>query len=995
MTERSIVAKIRADVTGYVSGMKQAKVATDQVGESAKQSQVKATGAFGRLGALAKTNADDLNRVGTAAMVAGGAIVAGLGYGVKAFADFDKAMSSVSAALPQAGAQMGALRQLAIDLGKDTQYSASEAAQGITELAKAGVSAEAILRGGLKGALNLAASGQMDVAEASETAATAMTMFKLSGKDVPHIADLLAAGAGKAQGSVRDLGMALKQAGLVASQTGLSIEETTGGLAAFASAGLVGSDAGTSFKSMLQRLTPQSKEAEKAMADLGISAYDSQGNFIGLAQFAGNLRDSLSGLTTEQRNAAMATIFGSDAVRAASVIYEQGSSGIQSWIDQVNDAGYAAEQAHKLTDNWYGDLERLSGAVDTVFVQNGSAANDALRSLTQTVEGAVEAFGSLPGWVQQGALGLTGITGVALLAGGAFLKVVTSGRELLDSLDAIHARGGKAEAGLNAAGRGAAFLAKGLVAVGLAMQTTRFMDGPSEMGVNQLTRDLLKSADAVDVLNKSVSDASSDSWIVSSRVKEFGDVLKYTFDPSVLDHVDGFFGSIQSFFTGDDFSDIGVATDRLKEVDATLASLASSGSGDEAARIFSQIAEAAKSQGVDIEELKRKFPQYAEAMAGAEVQGQATADTMGEIGTSAQDATVSVSDLADAVRGFGNSAISAEAAEAAFQAAVDDAAASVREHGQTVDESRTKIDLSTEAGRANSGALRELASSTRDSAAAMIENGGAAADAAAKVEQGRQAFVESATQMGLTEAAANALADQYGLIPSRVETLVSAPGATQASSEVGNFTRIVNGVPRFVSTTVRASVYGLGDLEYALSLIRQMNAAGGRYAVAGVSTHGGSTINADGGLYDLAAGRLWKSYASGGVASLPSIGWQQPQIQPNRGPAGIQWSETGAGPWEAYTSGHPLKRARSRAITEEVAARLGGQVSWESYAEGAIRGATTYTTRNVGSSSSPAAGLEPAAIRAALDGATLRLGPVDSITREVTAQLVTAYSRSV
>lgn len=117
------------------------------------------------------------------------------------------------------------------------------------------------------------------------------------------------------------------------------------------------------------------------------------------------------------------------------------------------------------------------------------------------------------------------------------------------------------------------------------------------------------------------------------------------------------------------------------------------------------------------------MPPYAEALAGAEVQGQATADTMGEIGTSAEDATVSVSDLADAVRGFGNSAISAEAAEAAFQAAVDDAAASVREHGQTVDESRTKIDLSTEAGRANSAALRELASYTRDSAAAMIENG--------------------------------------------------------------------------------------------------------------------------------------------------------------------------------------------------------------------------------------------------------------------------------
>ena len=994
MTERSIVAKIRADVTGYVSGMKQAKVATDQVGDSAKQTEGKASGAFGRLGALAKTNADDLNRVGTAAMVAGGAIVAGLGYGVKAFADFDKAMSSVSAALPQAGAQMGALRQLAIDLGKDTQYSASEAAQGITELAKAGVSAEAILGGGLKGALNLAASGQMDVAEASETAATAMTMFKLSGKDVPHIADLLAAGAGKAQGSVRDLGMALKQAGLVASQTGLSIEETTGGLAAFASAGLIGSDAGTSFKSMLQRLTPQSKEAEKAMADLGISAYDSQGNFIGLAQFAGNLRDSLSGLTTEQRNAAMATIFGSDAVRAASVIYEQGSSGIQSWIDQVNDAGYAAEQARKLTDNWYGDLERLSGAVDTVFVQNGSAANDALRSLTQTVEGAVEAFGSLPGWVQQGALGLTGITGVALLAGGAFLKVVTSGRELLDSLDAIHARGGRAEAALSNAGKAAAVAAKSMavLAVAGALSSTT---GENAVGLNQLTKALLSSSDAAGELNKILAEGSNLGGIYDGAIRDIGTALDAAFAPGIAQQIDNIGGSILSMFGGRNSSDIARAKDQFKEVGESLASLVQSGNADRAAAIFDQIAVKAKESGYSVDQLKSLMPPYAEALAGAEVQGQATADTMGEIGTSAKDATVSVSDLADAVRGFGNSAISAEAAEAAFQAAVDDAAASVREHGQTVDESRTKIDLSTEAGRANSAALRELASYTRDSAAAMIENGGAAADAAAKVEQGRQAFVESAIQMGLTEAAANALADQYGLIPSRVETLVSAPGATQASSEVGNFTRIVNGVPRFVSTTVRASVYGLGDLEYALSLIRQMNAAGGRYAVAGVSTRGGSTINADGGLYDLAAGRLWKSYASGGVASLPSIGWQQPQIQPNRGPAGIQWSETGAGPWEAYTSGHPLKRARSRAITEEVAARLGGQVSWESYAEGAIRGATTYTTRNVGSSSSSPTGLDPAVIRAALDGATLRLGPVDSITREVTAQLVTAYSRSV
>ncbi len=971
MTERSIVAKIRADVTGYVSGMKQAKVATDQVGDSAKQTEGKASGAFGRLGALAKTNADDLNRVGTAAMVAGGAIVAGLGYGVKAFADFDKAMSSVSAALPQAGAQMGALRQLAIDLGKDTQYSASEAAQGITELAKAGVSAEAILGGGLKGALNLAASGQMDVAEASETAATAMTMFKLSGKDVPHIADLLAAGAGKAQGSVRDLGMALKQAGLVASQTGLSIEETTGGLAAFASAGLIGSDAGTSFKSMLQRLTPQSKEAEKAMADLGISAYDSQGNFVGLAQFAGNLRDSLSGLTTEQRSAAMATIFGSDAVRAASVIYEQGSSGIQSWIDQVNDAGYAAEQARKLTDNWYGDLERLSGAVDAVFVQNGSAANDALRSLTQTVEGAVEAFGSLPGWVQQGALGLTGITGVALLAGGAFLKVVTSGRELLDSLDAIHARGGRAEAALSNAGKAAAVAAKSMAVLAVA-GTLSSTTGENTVGVNQLTKALLSSSDAAGELNKILAEGSNLGGIYDGAIRDIGTALDAAFAPGIAQQIDNIGGSILSMFGGRNSSDIARAKDQFKEVGESLASLVQSGNADRAAAIFDQIAVKAKESGYSVDQLKSLMPPYAEALAAADVQGQTTAGTLNQIADEARGAQVDISALSEAIKGFGGAALNAEAAESAFQAAIDDAAASIEKNGQT-------LDLNTEAGRANSAALRSLAQDALANSAATLEMGGSIDEATGKVQAGRDAFIAAATQMGLTGDEANALADKYGLIPANVATNVQVTGVQKANQDVSKLLTLIDQVRAMNGTTATVGV------RYVVT---------GSLPNGGRNLMGGVTANADGGIHELAAGRLWKSFAAGGISSLPSIGSQQPQIQPNRGPAGIQWSETGAGPWEAYTSGHPLKRARSRAITEEVAARLGGQVSWESYAEGAIRGATTYTTRNVGSSSSSPTGLDPAIIRAAIDGLAIRITNIDPITRAGHAQLLTAMGRA-
>src|SRR5206468_10368787 len=184
--------------------------------------------------------------------------------------EFEKAMSAVQAATGATASTMGDLRAAAIKAGADTMYSATEAAQGITEMAKAGVSAKDIMGGGLTGVLSLAAAGQLEVADAAGIASTAMTQFRLSGAQLPHVADLLAAGAGKAMGSVDDLGQALNQAGLVASSAGLNIEETTGTLAAFASAGLVGSDAGTSMKTMLQALQAPSSKAAQVMSDLGI-----------------------------------------------------------------------------------------------------------------------------------------------------------------------------------------------------------------------------------------------------------------------------------------------------------------------------------------------------------------------------------------------------------------------------------------------------------------------------------------------------------------------------------------------------------------------------------------------------------------------------------------------------------------------------------------------------------------------------------------------------
>lgn len=203
MTDRSIVAKLRADIAGFKSSMAQAQASTKAVGAEAAKAGQTGTKSFDSWAKRIDAHSQSLSTVATGLAGIGASAAAGVGAAVKYAASFDQAMSNVAATGADARKNQDALRDSAIEWGQKTQYSATEAAGGIEAMLKAGVSARDIIgkgdKGGLAGALNLAAAGGISVADASETAATAMTQFHLSGKDVPHLADLLAAGAGKAQ----------------------------------------------------------------------------------------------------------------------------------------------------------------------------------------------------------------------------------------------------------------------------------------------------------------------------------------------------------------------------------------------------------------------------------------------------------------------------------------------------------------------------------------------------------------------------------------------------------------------------------------------------------------------------------------------------------------------------------------------------------------------------------------------------------------------------
>lgn len=933
MADRNVKVRLIAEIVNYRAGMEQAKKSTQEVAEAAKKS--------------AKDHGQSWDIAGRTLLGFGAAAVTGVGFAVKAFMDFDKQMSSVKAATHASGAEMGLLREAAVTAGADTAFSAREAAQGIEELAKAGVSTKDILNGGLTGALDLAAAGGLDVAEAAETAATALVQFKLSGEKVPHVADLLSAAAGKAQGSVSDMGAALKQSGLVAASTGLSIEETTGALAAFASAGLIGSDSGTAFKSMLQRLTPQSAEAETKMRELGISAYDAQGNFVGLEKFAGNLQGAMKDLTPEARNAAMSVIFGSDAVRASNVLYEQGAAGIHKWIGEVNDAGYAASTAAIKQDNLAGDFEKLSGSIDSVFLKSGSGANDVLRGLAKGAEGLVDAIGKIPAPLLQTGLNLTALVGVSALVGGGFLTLYPKIQAAKDAFTAIDGEGKKTTTTLGKIGKAAGVAAAAFAALQIIGTVQKAM-GPAAKSVEDFAQATLNTGSSVENLNAMFKENE-----MGVEVKGLGEAFLRVNDNLVLDNVNNFIGDM---FGGTS------ATKRLREnmsgLDNQLNTLAKGGAGEKAADIFRKIKDETdktadsqgrarlstadllkitpeytkalqaqatalkyKLEGTDLEELALgRIPPKMAALASseqgaavmAEIHAKATEaqeKALAEVGLAADGTIVSLDKLTTAMFNSGLISMSARDAEAQYQETLDglkvkiDAVNVSQAEGNTVwDAAKGSFDLTSESGRAANEVFGGLQQNAINTTKAMAANGATQAELQTKLAGTYQSLYDTAIAFGASTTEADNLARSALGIPKDVPIDVAIQNYADTIAKAEGIKSAVDAIQgKDISVTLT-------------QFIQQKGTAVTEADLNGDTFRGRANGGIDG---DFGASH---TFAANGLL-------RQSMIAP--GGANITWAEPETG-WEAYISGKPGQEARNRDILTTIAPRFGLEVSQRS-----------------------------------------------------------------
>jgi TP901 family phage tail tape measure protein len=267
----------------------------------------------------------------------------------------------------------------------------------------------------------------MALADAAVVTGAGMNTFGLSAKDSTQIVDALAGAANSSAADVDDLAMALQQVGQQAVASGLTLQETTGALAAFADAGVRGSDAGTSLKVFLQRLVPQSKEAATEMKRLGLSFFDSKGNMKDLSAIAGELQDSFSGLTQKQRIAAMQTIFGSDATRAANILFTEGAKGIDGYVKASTEQGAAAKMAKARMTGLNGSLEQLRGSLETAAIKIGQALAPAVKDIAGKITDLTNKFTALSPETQGTivkVLALTAALGPAVWIGGKFASTL-------------------------------------------------------------------------------------------------------------------------------------------------------------------------------------------------------------------------------------------------------------------------------------------------------------------------------------------------------------------------------------------------------------------------------------------------------------------------------------------------------------------------------------------------------------------------------------------
>lgn len=383
MEQFSVEALLKATDSGFVKTFKDAQDAVKTF-EKNSNSMTTAVGKVmqGTGAAMTKYITTPLIGVGVAAAKVGG--------------DFEAQMSRVKAISGATGDTFEQMKQQAIDLGAKTAFSAKESAAGMENLASAGFNAQEIMQA-MPGLLDLAAVSGGDVAMASENAASALRQFGIDASDAGHVADVFARAAADTNAECNDMGYALKYAGTAAHTAGWSFESTAAAIGIMSNAGIKGEQAGTTLRGALTRLMNPTEAMYNKFQELGIAINNHDGSMKSLSEIITELREKTKGLGDDQRNSALATIFGTNALSGMLALIDAGPEKLDSLTKSLqNSDGAADEMARTMQDNANSSIEQMMGALESAAIVIQKILAPSIRKVADAISGLVEKFVSAP-----------------------------------------------------------------------------------------------------------------------------------------------------------------------------------------------------------------------------------------------------------------------------------------------------------------------------------------------------------------------------------------------------------------------------------------------------------------------------------------------------------------------------------------------------------------------------------------------------------------------
>lgn len=320
---------------------------------------------------VGKTMRDAGVKAGIAAGVGFAAMKRVLGDVVNEAKGFQAQMSEVGAISGATAEEMKELTDQSKDLGRQTKFTAQEAAESQANLARAGFNTNEIL-GAMPGMLDLAASSNLELGNAADITSNIIRTFGFEAKEAGRVADVLAKGAATANTDVQGLGQAMEVAGPVANSLDVSLEAVAASAGMMADAGIDGSKSGRMLRQGMLRLAKPVGEAADLMEELKIEAFDADGNMKSLNKVVGELEKGLKGQTKQQKAAALATIFGSESTAGWTVLLDKGAKELKDYtIELENSEGAAKEMGDIMMDNAEGAMIRMQSAISGLKIELG------------------------------------------------------------------------------------------------------------------------------------------------------------------------------------------------------------------------------------------------------------------------------------------------------------------------------------------------------------------------------------------------------------------------------------------------------------------------------------------------------------------------------------------------------------------------------------------------------------------------------------------------